>query len=148
MAAQVWAPNESAVAQICKLLSDFQSPTADQAQVRRRLQQRWLLATSARGAHPHAALSGVRADARRRTAPGPRCTPSAPLKQVWQQLEQARHVPDFNNYLSYIFSKGESLPSEVRAAGGAAAGWTEGRAFGGVRRCEGRCSGVRAQGCR
>lgn len=33
MAAQVWVPNEVAVAQICKLLSDFQSPTADQSQV-------------------------------------------------------------------------------------------------------------------
>ncbi|GBF88521.1 transportin-like protein [Raphidocelis subcapitata] len=69
MAAQVWAPNEAAVGQICKLLSDFQSPTADQA-------------------------------------------------QVWQQLEAARHVPDFNNYLSFVFSKGESLPSEVRNAAG------------------------------
>jgi len=64
MAAQVWVPNDAAVAQICKLLTEFQSPTADQA-------------------------------------------------QVWQQLEQARHVPDFNNYLSYVFSKGESLPSDV-----------------------------------
>ncbi|KIY95424.1 Transportin-2 [Monoraphidium neglectum] len=69
MAAQVWVPNETAVAQICQLLSGFQSPTADQA-------------------------------------------------QVWQQLQQARHVPDFNNYLSYVFSKGETLPSEVRNAAG------------------------------
>jgi hypothetical protein len=32
---------------------------------------------------------------------------------VLQQLEQARHVPDFNNYLSFIFSKGDNLPLEV-----------------------------------
>lgn len=34
--------------------------------------------------------------------------------QVLQQLEQAKHVPDFNNYLSFIFSKGDNLPLEVR----------------------------------
>jgi hypothetical protein len=48
------------------------------------------------------------------TAPPPR--PESP--QVWQQLEAARHVPDFNNYLSFVFSKGETLPSEVRNAAG------------------------------
>lgn len=36
------------------------------------------------------------------------------LVQVLQQLEQAKHVPDFNNYLSFIFSKGDNLPLEVR----------------------------------
>lgn len=33
--------------------------------------------------------------------------------QILQQLDQAKHVPDFNNYLSFIFSKGDSLPMEV-----------------------------------
>jgi hypothetical protein len=41
-----------------------------------------------------------------------RCAARAP--QVLQQLEQAKHVMDFNNYLSYIFSKGDDLPLEVR----------------------------------
>lgn len=36
--------------------------------------------------------------------------------QVLQQLDQAKHVPDFNNYLSFIFSKGDNLPLEVREA--------------------------------
>jgi hypothetical protein len=35
------------------------------------------------------------------------------LLQILQQLDQAKHVPDFNNYLSFIFSKGDNLPVEV-----------------------------------
>jgi hypothetical protein len=50
------------------------------------------------------------------TATKPPSTHRPPPLQVWQQLEQARHVPDFNNYLSYVFSKGESLPSDVSEA--------------------------------
>jgi hypothetical protein len=43
------------------------------------------------------------------------CLPRFTLApQVLQQLEQAKHVPDFNNYLSFIFSKGDNLPMEVR----------------------------------
>lgn len=49
------------------------------------------------------------------------CSHPNPLKktlQVLQQLEQAKHVPDFNNYLSFIFSKGDNLPLEVRVTSG------------------------------
>ena len=30
------------------------------------------------------------------------------------QLEQCRTIPDFNNYLAFIFASGEGLPVEVR----------------------------------
>jgi hypothetical protein len=35
--------------------------------------------------------------------------------QILQQLDQAKHVADFSNYLSFIFSKGDNLPMEVRS---------------------------------
>lgn len=44
--------------------------------------------------------------------------PGANQALVLQQLEQAKHVPDFNNYLSFIFSKGDNLPLEVRQSAG------------------------------
>ncbi len=34
--------------------------------------------------------------------------------QVLQQLDQCKAVPDFNNYLVYIFAQGDQLPAEVR----------------------------------
>lgn len=119
MAAQVWAPNDAAVAQICTLLTEFQSPTADQAQVRG---ASYIVDAGHRnrvaGGRSPASLRG---GTRLRHAP-PQLGAALPhnvdipgfaIAQVWQNLEQARHVPDFNNYLSYIFSKGESLPSDV-----------------------------------
>jgi hypothetical protein len=36
--------------------------------------------------------------------------------QILQQLDQAKHVADFSNYLSFIFSKGDNLPMEVRSS--------------------------------
>ncbi|KAF8063844.1 TRN1 [Scenedesmus sp. PABB004] len=44
--------------------------------------------------------------------------PGANQGQILQQLEQAKHVPDFSNYLSFIFSKGDALPLEVRQSAG------------------------------
>lgn len=34
--------------------------------------------------------------------------------QILQQLDAFKAVPDFNNYLAYIFAKGEQLSVEVR----------------------------------
>ena len=50
--------------------------------------------------------------------------------QVLQQLEQAKHVPDFNNYLSFIFSKGDNLPLEVGTRSAPAAANPSGAAGG------------------
>ncbi|WIA22073.1 hypothetical protein OEZ85_004416 [Tetradesmus obliquus] len=44
--------------------------------------------------------------------------PGANQALILQQLDQARHVADFNNYLSVIFSKGDNLPMEVRQSAG------------------------------
>ncbi|MEW5299688.1 MAG: hypothetical protein WDW36_002678 [Sanguina aurantia] len=44
--------------------------------------------------------------------------PGTNQAQIFQQLEQCKVVPDFNNYLSYIFAKGDSLPPEVRQSAG------------------------------
>ncbi|KAF6260222.1 ARM repeat-containing protein [Scenedesmus sp. NREL 46B-D3] len=44
--------------------------------------------------------------------------PGANQALVLQQLDQAKHVADFNNYLSFIFSKGDNLPMEVRQSAG------------------------------
>eukprot|EP00879_Flechtneria_rotunda_P017533 GHRR01018382.1.p1 GENE.GHRR01018382.1~~GHRR01018382.1.p1 ORF type:complete len:732 (+),score=218.13 GHRR01018382.1:287-2482(+) len=44
--------------------------------------------------------------------------PGANQALILQQLEQAKHVPDFNNYLSFIFSKSDNLPMEVRQSAG------------------------------
>lgn len=122
MAAQVWVPQDAAVQQICTLLADFQSPTADQAQVRRGGAGG---TGTTRCASPHARAGSRAAWLRllaraQRRAPTFRRLKSIPpphlnvRPQVFQKLEQARHVPDFNNYLSYVYSKGDTLPSEVR----------------------------------
>jgi transportin-1 len=37
---------------------------------------------------------------------------------VLAQLEQCRAIPDFNNYLAFVFASGEGLPSEVRQGAG------------------------------
>mmetsp|Transcript_21721 Transcript_21721/g.47478 ORF Transcript_21721/g.47478 Transcript_21721/m.47478 type:complete len:916 (+) Transcript_21721:105-2852(+) len=44
--------------------------------------------------------------------------PGTNQSQALQQLEQYKHVPDFNNYLAYIFARGEQLPVEVRQSAG------------------------------
>ena len=33
--------------------------------------------------------------------------------QILSQLEQCKKFPDFNNYLAFIISQGDSLPVEV-----------------------------------
>lgn len=43
--------------------------------------------------------------------------------QILQQLDAAKKVPDFTNYLSFIFAKADTLPLEVRCA----EGWTSRR---------------------
>ena len=37
-----------------------------------------------------------------------------PPLQVYSQLDRCRALPDFNNYLAYIFASGEGLPIEAR----------------------------------
>lgn len=41
--------------------------------------------------------------------------PARPLSQmqVYAQLDRCKAMPDFNNYLAYIFASGEGLPVEV-----------------------------------
>ena len=33
--------------------------------------------------------------------------------QILAQLEECKNIPDFNNYLAFILSQGDSLPVEV-----------------------------------
>jgi hypothetical protein len=39
--------------------------------------------------------------------------PCFPYPQVLRELERLNTVPDFNNYLAFIFSRGDALPAEV-----------------------------------
>eukprot|EP00798_Chlamydomonas_sp_ICE-L_P031863 gene31863-7069_t len=68
MAAE-WQPQEAGVQQLAGLLSEFQKPGTNQA-------------------------------------------------QILQQLEQCKQIPDFNNYLAFIFGKAEQLAVEVRQSAG------------------------------
>lgn len=45
--------------------------------------------------------------------PSPAHSAPPPL-QILSQLEQCKSIPDFNNYLAFIFAHGEGLPVEVR----------------------------------
>ena len=44
--------------------------------------------------------------------------PLLDLHQVYSQLDRCKAVPDFNNYLAFIFASGEGLPIEVRGRRG------------------------------
>ncbi len=167
-----WAPQDAGLQQLAALLSDFQKPGANQAQVggaigaagrrreavsrgmagdstrvstvrvlgwrrpsscrrrctgslRRRLAAcAGTLATSSmhaltsRGqASPHPARPAGVSCWERCARPAPRTCPGlctrAACMQILKQLEQYSQVPDFNNYLAFIFGKGEQLPIEV-----------------------------------
>ncbi|KAL5140264.1 Transportin-1 [Glycine soja] len=43
---------------------------------------------------------------------------SADKAQIWQHLQRYSHLPDFNNYLAFIFSRAEGKSVEVRQAAG------------------------------
>ncbi|XP_061337439.1 transportin-1 isoform X2 [Gastrolobium bilobum] len=43
---------------------------------------------------------------------------SADKSQIWQHLQHYSHLPDFNNYLAFIFSRAEGKTVEVRQAAG------------------------------
>lgn len=44
--------------------------------------------------------------------------PNSNQSEVYAQLDQCKAMPDFNNYLAYIFASGEGLPVEVRQSAG------------------------------
>ncbi|KAL3146894.1 hypothetical protein ABBQ38_014866 [Trebouxia sp. C0009 RCD-2024] len=44
--------------------------------------------------------------------------PGTNQSQILAQLEECKNIPDFNNYLAFILSQGNSLPVEVRQSAG------------------------------
>ena len=130
MAAPSWQPDQAGLQQIVGLLTEFQKPGTDQAQVWRGgwdpaglfVPEGSSLASDAGGPggggrRQLPLLPGRGAPPSRPPTGGPLCgVLSAP--QVLSVLEQCKAFPDFNAYLAYIFASGEGLAVEVRQGAG------------------------------
>lgn len=121
--AATWQPLESGLLQLVNLLTEYQKPGTNQSQVG------WAGFCRPHGGPFHRSFQPVQGPARSTpsqcTGEPPtasRCERSCEL-QIFQQLEACKQYPDFNNYLTYIFAAGESLPIEVGPAEPTASGW-------------------------
>lgn len=100
-----WAPQEPGVQQICYLLSEYQKPGTNQSQVVHVTTNLLLVV--------HAYCTLPREDVLSCTVTLCVMEVCAVLLQILAQLEECKNIPDFNNYLAFILSQGDSLPVEV-----------------------------------
>ncbi len=118
-----WTPQDAGLLQLAALLGEFQKPGTDQSQVRIHPVQAAMsdfilgkLSQSSRSAPRLIFLAGWDDYLEHCSA----LTGSHNVSTSWMdachrssQLEQYKLVPDFNNYLAFIFAKGEQLAIEV-----------------------------------
>lgn len=109
--APVWAPQEPGVQQICYLLSEYQKPGTNQSQVRHLFTDVNIYLNSVHACNVTHTTSGPSRPSRL-TLHVYSFELSLPL-QILAQLEECKNIPDFNNYLAFILSQGNSLPVEV-----------------------------------
>ncbi len=103
-----WKPTDAGVQQICHLLAEIQKPGTNQAQVK-------ILSCGSQASSSEPAGSEAisnQSNIHKLPFALPYDVDDKPV-QVLSQLEQCTKIPDFNNYLAYIFADGENLSIEV-----------------------------------
>ena len=107
--APAWAPQEPGVQQICYLLSEYQKPGTNQSQV-----LHWFHEATVTSQLLQHLAHYLKKEYCFVHSPWVLFTVALVVcLQILAQLEECKNIPDFNNYLAFILSQGDSLPVEV-----------------------------------